>query len=53
MPETDKRILQSITATLPKLTDLEKEKLLSFSEGIAFAKDQQESNRKQAEERPA
>ena len=50
MPEKEKQILKNITDVMPKLTDLEKEKLLSFSEGIAFAVERQQERK---EDRPA
>lgn len=36
MNETEKKIIDTFTGTLPKMTDAEKDKLLSFGEGMAF-----------------
>lgn len=40
MTEKEKKILETFRIVLPKLTDLEKEKLLSFGEGMAFKANQ-------------
>lgn len=39
--EKERMILQTFEKTLPKMSDMEKEKLLSFGEGIAFKADMQ------------
>lgn len=39
MSEKEKQILDSIAETLPKLNELEREKLLSFGEGMAAQKE--------------
>ena len=36
MSEKEQKILDTFRKTLPELSDLEKEKLLSFGEGMAF-----------------
>lgn len=36
MTDRDKKIMQACGALVPHLTDLEKEKFLSFTEGMAF-----------------
>ncbi len=39
--ENDKRIMDVFARVIPELSDLEKEKLLAFGEGMAFKADQQ------------
>ncbi len=39
--ENDKRIMDVFACVIPNLSDLEKEKLLAFGEGMAFKADQQ------------
>lgn len=41
MSEKDKQILETFQKVVPKLSDLDKEKLLSFGEGMAFKTDKQ------------
>lgn len=36
MSEKEQKILDTFRKTIPELSDLEKEKLLSFGEGMAF-----------------
>lgn len=36
MSEKDKKIMETFARILPGLSDLEKEKLLAFGEGMAF-----------------
>lgn len=43
MAEKEREILETIGRALPKMTDGEKEKLLSFSEGMAFMADEREA----------
>lgn len=43
MSDREKQILDTFEKVLPGMTELEKEKLLSFGEGIAF-KTQQKKN---------
>lgn len=43
--EKERMILQTFEKTLPKMSEMEKEKLLSFGEGIAFKADMQEKAR--------
>lgn len=41
MSEKEKQILDTFGKVIPDLTEMEKEKLLSFGEGMAFMKDRQ------------
>lgn len=41
MSEKDKQIMETFGKVIPQLTDMEKEKLLAFGEGMAFKADQQ------------
>lgn len=41
MSEKSKEILETFEKVIPELSEIEKEKLLSFGEGIAFMKNQQ------------
>lgn len=41
MSEKDKKIMEVFGSIIPQLTDMEKEKLLAFGEGMAFKADQQ------------
>lgn len=50
MSQTEKQILETFEKVIPDLTESEKEKLLSFGEGMAFMKNQQKNeatNRKE------
>ena len=38
MSEVEEKILKTLKKVMPDMTELEKEKLLSFSEGVAFMK---------------
>ena len=42
MSEKQKQIMETFEKVVPKLSELESEKLLSFGEGIAFMKSKQE-----------
>jgi hypothetical protein len=42
MSEKEKLIMENFKKTIPKLSDLEQEKLLSFGEGMAYMVDQRE-----------
>ncbi len=42
MSEKEKQILDTFGKVIPNLNDIEKEKLLSFGEGMAFMKNQQQ-----------
>lgn len=53
MTEKEKQILQTIERTIPAMSDLEKEKFLSFSEGIAFMIEQQKRNKSESEQKGA
>ena len=39
MSEKEKKILETFGKVIPDLSEMEKEKLLSFGEGMAFMKD--------------
>lgn len=41
MSENEKKILKTFGELIPKLTETEKEKLLSFGEGMVFMKNNQ------------
>lgn len=41
MSEKEKEIIETFINLLPKLTELEREKLLSFGQGMTFMKDEQ------------
>lgn len=41
MSEKDKKIMDTFGRIIPELSELEKEKLLAFGEGMAFKADQQ------------
>lgn len=49
MSENEKKILETFEKVLPDMTELEREKLLSFGEGIAF-KTAEQKNRRNLEE---
>ncbi len=42
MSEKEKEILETFEKVIPNLTEIEKEKLIAFGEGMAFMKAQQE-----------
>lgn len=42
MSDKEKKIMESFQKAIPKMSDLEKEKLLSFGEGIAFVLNRRE-----------
>lgn len=42
MSEKQKQILETFEEIIPKMTEMEQEKLLSFGEGIAFVKEKKE-----------
>ena len=42
MTETEKKILETFERIIPTLSELEREKLLSFGEGMAFMKQKKE-----------
>ena len=49
MSEKEKKILETFEKVLPELSEMEREKLLSFGEGMAFMKEKQkESSEKEA-----
>lgn len=41
MSEKEKKILKTFEKVLPEMSEIEKEKLLSFGEGMAFMKDKE------------
>lgn len=41
MSDKEKQILETFEKVLPELSEMEREKLLSFGEGMAFMKDRQ------------
>lgn len=41
MSEKDKKIMETFGKVIPQLSELEKERLLAFGEGMAFKADQQ------------
>lgn len=41
MSETEEKILSNLKKTIPKLSQREKDKLLAFSEGMAFVKNKE------------
>lgn len=41
MSEKDKKIMETFARVIPVLSEVEKEKLLAFGEGMAFKADQQ------------
>lgn len=49
MSEKEKQIIQTFEKVVPKLSDLEKEKLLAFGEGMAFKTEQQEKKNNKKE----
>ena len=52
MSEKEKKILDTFEVTVPKLNDLEKEKLLSFGEGMAFMADRRVERRAESAHQP-
>ena len=53
MNEKEKRIMKTFEKVIPKLSTIEKEKLLSFGEGIAFKAEQQKRNKSESEQKGA
>ena len=51
MTATETKILLTFAATLPKLTELEREKLESYGEGLAAAVDSRERKKKEEQEK--
>lgn len=50
MSEKEKKILDTFEKVLPEMTELEREKLLSFGEGIAFKTAEQKRQEREKEE---
>lgn len=46
--EKEEKILKTFEETIPKMSELEKEKLLSFGEGILFVKEKERKEDKTA-----
>lgn len=46
MSEKEKKILKTFEEVLPEMSELEKEKLLSFGEGVAFKAAEQKKEKK-------
>ena len=44
MSEKEKKILETFGKVIPDLSEMEKEKLLSFGDGMAFMKGKQKSD---------
>ena len=44
MSEKEKKILETFEKVLPELSEMEREKLLSFGEGMAFMKERQKES---------
>ena len=51
MSEKEKKILETFGKVIPDLSEMEKEKLLSFGEGMAFMKDRQKQKKKESEKK--
>lgn len=47
MSDKEKKIIETFEKVIPNLTDVEKEKLLSFGEGMAFKVVQQEDKKEE------
>lgn len=45
MSEKQKEIMETLNKVMPKMTDTEREKLLSFAEGMAFMADRRPAER--------
>ena len=52
MSEKGKQILETFSKAIPDLSEMEKEKLLAFGEGMAFMVDQRMSAKTGQAERP-
>lgn len=44
MSDKEKQILETFEKVLPELSEMEREKLLSFGEGMAFMKERQKES---------
>lgn len=49
MSKDSKKILETFEKIIPEMTELEREKLLSFGEGIAFKTEQQKKEHREKE----
>lgn len=45
MSEKEQKILETFGKVIPEMSEMEKEKLLAFGEGMAFAKDQKAADK--------
>lgn len=52
MPEMEKKILSNFEKAIPCLTEMEREKLLSFGEGLAYATASRKQQGQQDTEEP-
>lgn len=52
MSETEKKILDTFGKVIPRLSEMEREKLLSFGEGMAFMKQKCGEEGKQKDKAP-
>lgn len=52
MSEKEKKILNTFGRVIPELSELEKERLLAFGEGMAFKVDQQKNDRDHSQAAP-
>mgnify|MGYP001062760652 CR=1 FL=1 len=52
MSENQRKFLETINKLMPRLTELEQEKLLAFGEGLAFMNGMNERGQAAATERP-
>lgn len=48
MSEKEEKILKTFEEILPEMSEMEKEKLLSFGEGMAFMKDKDNKDKNEA-----
>lgn len=49
MPDTGKKIIETLEKVIPEMTENEKIQLLSFGEGVAFMKSVQKEQSKETE----
>ena len=48
MSEKEKKVIESLKVILPQLTELEREKLISYGEGMAFLAEKREESKNTA-----
>lgn len=51
MPEMEKRILENFEKSMPYMTQMEKEKLLSFGEGMAYVASKRQEGQQEPEDK--